>query len=77
MPSEQNLDSIVKQSMYIAPEENKMKHKLLIGVTMGLLLAFGLGTVSFANLSQSAIVSSIDASTLHQTAPDCKYPPCD
>jgi xanthine/uracil permease len=54
-----------------------MKYKLLIGVTIGLLLALGLGTVSFANLDQSAIVSNINESALHQTAPDCKYPPCD
>jgi xanthine/uracil permease len=54
-----------------------MKYKVLIGVSIGLLLAFGLGTVSFANLDRGAIVSSINGSTLHQTAPDCKYPPCD
>jgi xanthine/uracil permease len=54
-----------------------MKYRILIGASIGLLLALGLGTVSFANLQQGTTVSSINASTLHQTAPDCKYPPCD
>jgi uncharacterized protein YcfJ len=54
-----------------------MKHSLLIGVAVGLLLALGLGTVSFANLDRSVDVSSVNVTTLRQTAPDCKYPPCD
>jgi hypothetical protein len=54
-----------------------MKYRLMIGVSIGLLLAFGLGTVSLANLNQSSIISSITVSTLRQKAPDCKYPPCD
>jgi hypothetical protein len=54
-----------------------MKYRLLIGITVGMFLALGLGTASLANLNQNAVTSSNNVSILRQKAPDCKYPPCD